>query len=121
MVEIASMSGNAATTAGSSQSMTTEVSASPSLIEQVLLDRGIEIASEGRRIDARTSRRQRGEFGPRHEPTPTTRKWTQLGDRCAVTGHHEAGTRLHGCEYLRILVTQVTLRDDTAHTGKCSK
>src|SRR5688500_3558115 len=115
MVEIASMSGNAATTAGSSQSITTEVSASPSLIEQALLDRGIEIASEGRRVNARTGRRQGGNFGPRHERAPTMREWTQLSHRRAITGHHEAGTRLHSREYLCVLVAQITLGDDTAH------
>src|SRR5438045_2763126 len=115
MVEIATTSGNAATTAGSSQSTTTEVSTSPSLTEQALVDRRVEIASERGRVDARTGRRHGGDLGSRHERTPAAREWAQLGDRCAVAGHHEARTRLHGGEYLRVLVAQITLGDDTAH------
>ena len=121
MVEIATTSGSAATTAGSSQSITTEVSTRPSLIKYGLVDHRIEVATEGGGVDTRACYGHCGDFCPWHAQTPSARERPQLGNGCAVAGHHEAGAGFDGGEYLRVLVAQIALGDDTAHTRKCSK
>ncbi len=84
-------------------------------MEQALAKRRREIASEGRRVDSWTGGCDSGDLTPRHKLVPAARERAQLGHRCAVASHHEADAGLHGGEDLRILVTQVTRGDDTAH------
>src|SRR5581483_5551253 len=99
--------------------------ASPSCMEQVLVERRDEITPEGRRVDPRAGGRNRGDLTPRHEPASAVGERAQLGHRCAVASYHEAGAGLHGRKDLRVLVTQVTLGNDMANghgsRPKCSK
>jgi hypothetical protein len=99
--------------------------ASPSCMEQVLVERRDEITPEGRRVDPRAGGRNRGDLTPRHEPASAVGERAQLGHRCAVASYHEAGAGLHGRKDLRVLVTQVTLGNDmangTAHAQSVAK
>jgi hypothetical protein len=101
--------------------MTTDVSTRPSGTARALIEGLVDIETERRRVDVWALCRQSGDVGFRHVLAPFAPEQAQLGDWIAVTGHHEARAGFHSGHYLCVLITQLALRDDAAHVGKCSK
>src|SRR5262245_23449762 len=121
IVEIATSSGSAATTVGSSQSTTIDVSTSPLLTGQSLVDQLLEIPPEGRPVDPRPGRRGRRNLGPGDEGAPAALERAKLRDRRAVACHDEALPRLDRRQYSRVLISQIALGDDLAHRSSVAK
>src|SRR6266542_1186541 len=115
MVETASESGSAANTAGWSQSITTEVSISPSGMGEALVDGVVEIAAEGGRVDGWAGCNDGGEVGLGDEPAPAAGERAKLGDGGAVARDDEGGAGLDGGDDLGVLVAELALGDDAGH------
>jgi hypothetical protein len=89
MAEIAISSGSAATTAGSCQSITTDVSRRPDVTSQTLIDQPVEISAESTMVGVDGGTRQGGDFIASDEGAPARSYRAQLGHRFTVAGDDE--------------------------------
>src|SRR5664280_937116 len=115
IAEIAIWSGNAATTIGSCQSTTTEVSSSPDVTSQSLVDHLVEVSSKSMPVDSHANCRQRRDLLAGDEGAAAGLDRPKLGDRFAVARNDECFASRHGIDHLCVLVAQLALRDGLRH------
>ena len=108
-------SGSDWTTAGSSQSMTTDVSTSPTLTSEALVDDPVEVGSELAPVDVRSPLRQCRDLGPGDEGAAAGPGGAKLGDLLTIPCDDECLTGDHGVDDLGVVVSKLPLRDDPGH------
>lgn len=108
---MATLSGGAATTIVACQSMTTDVSNSPSVTSRRLVDQLVEVSPKLVLVDANSGCRQHGDLVTRDEGASAGADRPELGDGFTASGHDERLTCGHRIDDLRVVVAQHALWD----------
>ena len=101
--------------------MTTEVSSSPDVISQALVDQSVEVGAELTVIDTQVGRRQGRDLVTGDERAAPRSDRAKLGDRFAVSSDDEGFACHNRVDHLGVLVAQLALRDSLGHHFECSK